>query len=42
MDSGMESQHVADAVLHVLGYPAGVAIELLEIRPNVPIDKLRL
>ena len=42
MDSGMEPQHVADAVVHCLTYPAGVAVDLLEVRPNQPIPKLQL
>lgn len=42
MDAGMEPQHVAEAVVHVLAYPAGVAVDLLEVRPNQPIPKLRL
>jgi|TARA_R100001509_G_scaffold162743_1_gene135174 NAD(P)-dependent dehydrogenase (short-subunit alcohol dehydrogenase family) len=39
MDTGMESTHVAAAVAHVLGYPPGVAVDLLEVRPNQPIHK---
>lgn len=40
MDVGMEIEHVADAVVHCLGYPAGVAIDLLEVRPNQSVPKL--
>jgi len=40
MDVGMETEHVADAVVHCLGYPAGVAIDLLEVRPNQSVPKL--
>jgi NAD(P)-dependent dehydrogenase (short-subunit alcohol dehydrogenase family) len=42
MDSGMSVEHVAEAVVSVLEYPAGVAVDLLEIRPNQPIPKLEL
>ena len=39
MDSGMEVEHVAQAIVHSLSYPAGVAVDLLEVRPNKPIPK---
>ncbi|MDP5064193.1 MAG: SDR family oxidoreductase [Haliea sp.] len=39
MDAGMEASHVASAVIHVLSYPQGVAVDLMEIRPNTPIPK---
>ncbi len=39
MDSGMEVEHVADAIVHSLSYPAGVSVDLLEVRPNKPIPK---
>jgi NAD(P)-dependent dehydrogenase (short-subunit alcohol dehydrogenase family) len=39
MDTGMTPNHVADAVVHALGYPAGVAVDLLEVRPNQRIPK---
>ena len=42
MDVGMEPDHVAEAVAHVLCYPAGVAVDLLEVRPNRPAPKLKL
>jgi len=42
MDAGMEPEHVAESVVHVLAYPAGVAVDLLEVRPNQPIPKLTL
>jgi len=42
MDFGMEQEHVADAVVYSLSYPAGVAVDLLEVRPNQPIPKLKL
>ena len=35
MDSGMEVTHVADAVVYALLQPVGVAVDLLEIRPNI-------
>lgn len=34
MRFGMEPEHVAQAVVQTLNYPAGVAVDLLEIRPN--------
>lgn len=40
MDAGMEVTHVADAIVHSLSYPAGVAVDLLEVRPNQPIPKI--
>ena len=42
MDSGMEPEHIADAVSYCLAYPPGVAVDLLEVRPNQPIPKLKL
>ena len=42
MDSGMSVEHVAEAVVYALQYPAGVAVDLLEVRPNQPIPKLEL
>lgn len=34
MDTGMEVEQVGDAVAYALAQPAGVAVDLLEIRPN--------
>lgn len=34
--SGMTTVHLAEAVVQCLSYPAGVAVDLLEIRPNQP------
>lgn len=34
MDSGMEVEHVAEAVRYAVSQPPGVAVDLLEIRPN--------
>jgi NAD(P)-dependent dehydrogenase (short-subunit alcohol dehydrogenase family) len=42
MDAGMTAANVADAVLYVLNHPAGVAVDLLEIRPNQPVPKIKL
>jgi NAD(P)-dependent dehydrogenase (short-subunit alcohol dehydrogenase family) len=42
MDVGMEAAHVAQAVAHVLSYPPGVAVDLLEIRPNQLFPKSEL
>ncbi len=42
MDTGMEVTHVADAVCYALSQSPGVAIDLLEIRPNVPMAKADL
>ena len=39
MDTGMEVPHVAHAVCYALGQPPGVAVDLLEIRPNIPMAK---
>ena len=39
MNVGMEVEQVADAVVFALGQPAGVAIDLLEVRPNRPMKK---
>ena len=39
MDTGMESRQVGDAVAYVLAQPNGVAVDLLEIRPNRPVPK---
>ena len=42
MDQGMEPRHVAEAVLYCLSCPGGVAVDLLEVRPNRPAPKLQL
>ncbi len=39
MDTGMEVQQVGDAVAYAVSQPVGVAVDLLEIRPNVPTKK---
>jgi NAD(P)-dependent dehydrogenase (short-subunit alcohol dehydrogenase family) len=39
MDTGMEVTHVADAVCFAVSQPPGVAVDLLEIRPNIPMAK---
>lgn len=39
MDVGMEVEHVASSVAHALSLPPGVAIDLLEIRPNLLLPK---
>ena len=41
MDVGMTPDHVGEAIVHVLTYPPGVAIDLLEIRPNQAVEKIR-
>ncbi|HCH20583.1 MAG: hypothetical protein CL692_04150 [Cellvibrionales bacterium] len=33
-DSGMDVSHVAESICYALSYPAGVAVDLLEVRPN--------
>jgi NAD(P)-dependent dehydrogenase (short-subunit alcohol dehydrogenase family) len=42
MDAGMEVEHVGDAVAYAVSQPVGVAIDLLEIRPNILTPKLKL
>jgi NAD(P)-dependent dehydrogenase (short-subunit alcohol dehydrogenase family) len=39
MDSGMDVSHVAHAVSYALSQPPGVAVDLLEVRPNVLTPK---
>jgi NAD(P)-dependent dehydrogenase (short-subunit alcohol dehydrogenase family) len=39
MDTGMDVAHVGDAVQYALSQPPGVAIDLLEIRPNTLTSK---
>jgi NAD(P)-dependent dehydrogenase (short-subunit alcohol dehydrogenase family) len=39
VDIGMEAAQVGEAVAFALAQPVGVAIDLMEIRPNVPLDK---
>jgi NAD(P)-dependent dehydrogenase (short-subunit alcohol dehydrogenase family) len=39
MDTGMEVEQVGDAVAYALAQPRGVAVDLLEIRPNVLTPK---
>lgn len=41
MNIGMSVQEVADAVLHCLGYPQHVAVDLLEVRPKQLVEKLK-
>lgn len=40
MDSGMEVNDVANAVVYALAQPIGVAVDLLEIRPNTLTPKM--
>jgi hypothetical protein len=30
----MDVSHVAESICYALSYPAGVAVDLLEVRPN--------
>lgn len=39
MNTGMDASHVAEAVRFALTQPLGVAVDLLEIRPNVRTSK---
>ena len=39
MDTGMEAKQVGEAVAYSLAQPSGVAVDLLEIRPNIPTPK---
>jgi NAD(P)-dependent dehydrogenase (short-subunit alcohol dehydrogenase family) len=39
MDTGMDVNHVGEAVRYALSQPSGVAIDLLEIRPNTLTSK---
>lgn len=39
MDTGMEPDQVGDAVAYAVGQPRGVAVDLLEIRPNILTPK---
>ncbi len=39
MDSGMQGEHVGEAVSFCLRLPPGVSVDLLEIRPNASVDK---
>ena len=40
MDTGMDVAQVGDAVLYALAQPPGVAVDLLEIRPNIATPKI--
>lgn len=42
MDMGMEVDHVGESVAYALALPRGVAVDLLEIRPNVRVPKPEL
>jgi NADP-dependent 3-hydroxy acid dehydrogenase YdfG len=42
MDTGMEVTQVAQAVVYCLQQPTGVAVDLLELRPNQLTPKLKL
>jgi len=39
MDTGMEAEQVGDAVAYAVSQPPGVAVDLLEIRPNILTPK---
>jgi len=39
MDLGMEVEQVGESVAYALQQPPGVAVDLLEIRPNIPTPK---
>ena len=42
MDTGMQPEQVADALLFCLSMPPGVSVDLLEIRPCMPVEKVTL
>ena len=42
MNTGMEVGQVGDAVAYAVSQPAGVAVDMLEIRPNIPTPKLKM
>lgn len=42
MDVGMDVDHVGASVRYALAQPPGVAVDLLEIRPNLPMRKADL
>lgn len=42
MDMGMETTDIARAVLQCLDYPRGVAVDMMEVRPNKPVPKFKL
>lgn len=42
MDTGMDVEQVADAVVYCLQQPAGTAVDLLEVRPNRLAPKLKI
>lgn len=42
MEVGMEAEHVGQAVVQALSYPPGVAVDLMEVRPNQQVPKLNL
>jgi NAD(P)-dependent dehydrogenase (short-subunit alcohol dehydrogenase family) len=39
-DGGMEAPVVGEALAHCFEYPRGVAVEFMEVRPNIPTPKL--
>ncbi len=42
MDTGMDVSHVGDSVAYALSQPPGVAVDVLEIRPNQRMPKVSL
>jgi NAD(P)-dependent dehydrogenase (short-subunit alcohol dehydrogenase family) len=42
MDVGMKAEHIGIAVADCLAYPPGVAVDLMEIRPNALMKKFTL
>jgi NAD(P)-dependent dehydrogenase (short-subunit alcohol dehydrogenase family) len=41
MNTGMDVSQVGDSVVYALSQPVGVAVDLLEIRPNIPTEKVK-
>lgn len=41
MELGMETSDIARAVLQCLDYPKGVAVDMMEVRPNKPVPKVK-
>jgi len=41
MDTGMETSNVGEAVVYAALQPPGVAVDLLEIRPNILTEKMK-
>ncbi|MNC94888.1 hypothetical protein D3C83_118650 [compost metagenome] len=39
-DGAAQAEDVGEAIAHCFEYPAGIAVEFMEVRPNIPTPKM--